>query len=377
MGDHWNFLRRRKLLELTLPGSHNSGNVRGVLSSQSLCTSDYRYEEYVADPSTRARGSPLSRDDFDRKFIPWNVNHNTSIASQLRQDGVRFFHLKIANMGPAAVDGETTLDLRSVVFQHRGYTTAETLLDTLADMAEFLEEHPREFLVLGLNNLHNASPGSQFASADTLALARSVVQAIGHEFLATKDEVFDKTLEELTSNGRRFAVFLKCPAGSEASLPGGVIASSGAFVENWDSAMTGGNLEEASKWLVQDLGSFATKRGRFYVMQANPNNSEKAMYAEINKAGQEDLEEASALEHWLAPFLLSLGALVRQSVAQNPRIRINAISTDFLHLSRPIDIALRLMGLPSPSAAALRKRPAADTASMGPTSKRRRGTDLR
>ena len=50
-----------------------------------------------------------------------------------------------------------------------------------------------------------------------------------------------------------------------------IIPSQLALDENWSPVMASGDLAKAAPWLLQDLQS---SRGRFYVMQANPNNAE-------------------------------------------------------------------------------------------------------
>ena len=95
-------------------------------------------------------------------MIPWNINHFRPINAQL-SEGVRFLHLKICNFGAPGLPGQwgqmyfvnfsggvalsltkvyfeglilsgtsspltgaPTMDLGTVHFQHRGYTTRET-----------------------------------------------------------------------------------------------------------------------------------------------------------------------------------------------------------------------------------------------------------
>ena len=46
MEDNWEALRDKSLLQLTLPGSHNSGNVRQWLGQGPKCASDDKYAAY-------------------------------------------------------------------------------------------------------------------------------------------------------------------------------------------------------------------------------------------------------------------------------------------------------------------------------------------
>merc|ERR1712083_1034062 len=98
-----------------------------------------------------------------------------------------------------------------------------------------------------------------------------------------------------------------------------------------------GDLDAASAWLIKDLEAEATKRDRFYVMQANPNDDEPKMYARLNGPGKPE-----SLQQWLSPFLTDLNALIQQAIERTPAIRINAVSTDFLGISKPVEISFRI-----------------------------------
>lgn len=325
------------LMDLTLPGSHNAGNYEGGLSLQRCCESDYRYAEYLQDPSTRAAETPLTQQEFDTKFIPWNINHSEPIAMQLRDHGVRFVHMKICNFGDP---GAATMDLDQVVFQHRGYTTKESLSSMLDEMSSFLAAHTKEMIVLGFNNLHNCSPGG-FNHIDILALSQALVEKLGRRSLVTKEELYTQSLSVLIGAGRRVAIFMKGDATVAAQMPVGIIPSIEAFVENWDDVMKSGDIIASAAWLAEDLKVEASKRNKFYVMQANPNDDEANMYARMNAQGKPE-----SLQQWLAQFLEGLKALVELSIEKTPFIRINAVSTDFLGISKPVEIAFALMGLP-------------------------------
>jgi len=335
MGKHFEALRDRTLLQITLPGSHNSGNYLGGLSAEHLCASDYRYDDYrrVAEAT---QATPLTRSGFDAHMIPWNVNHFTPIAEQLTGDGARFFHLKICNFGQP---GARSMDLTSVRFQHRGYTTQETLASTLKDMEAFLAENPKELIVLGLNNLHSAAPGG-FGQTDVLALAEALAAEIGEGALVRRDELLASTLGELIAAGKRFVVFLKGPSSLAEQLPPGIILSSQALTEDWDDVMASGDLAGSAAWLAQDVREQAIRGGRFHVLQANPNNAEDLMYNAMI-SGQGPQSNAA----FLASFLRDLPSLVSSAVSGAPGARINAVSTDFLSISKPYDIAMKLMGL--------------------------------
>lgn len=221
MGDNWEQLRELTLKQMILPGSHNSGNTLGeLLVTNPVCAKDYRYQEYLAHGGTR------SQEEFDARFISWNVNHFDSIPAQL-QSGVRFFHLKLCWLKDA---GDPAMTLAQVVHQHRGYTAMsfDTILDQFVD---FLEQHPKEVLLVGLNNMH------QFKSEDELQqLMDMVVRKLLPMQLIEPKHLLSSSLEELVQSNRRVGVFIDC------DHPG-AIKSSKHFVEDWGPEMHGGDLQ--------------------------------------------------------------------------------------------------------------------------------------
>jgi hypothetical protein len=59
-----------------------------------------------------------------------------------------------------------------------------------------------------------------------------------------------------------------------------VIPSQPVLDENWSPVMASGDLAKSARWLLEDLSS--SKTGRFYVMQANPNNAETFQDESVN-----------------------------------------------------------------------------------------------
>ena len=337
MEDNWEALRDKSLLQLTLPGSHNSGNVRQWLGQGPKCASDDKYAAY------QAQGGALAQEDFDPLFLPWQVNHDAGIGVQLLS-GIRFFHLKLCWL--RAGTGEA-LALADVRHQHRGFTadTAESIVGT---MATFLQQHRREVLAIGVNNLN------QFGSADKATLAQLMLDAFAAAGISAigPDRLPTATLAEL--GVARVALFF----GGADELPPSVNPSATTLYERWDDRMESGEPSDAAAWLREDVAQYATTRGRFYVLQANPNNAMAGMFASVDGAAaaaadffgagppQPYGESTNSLRSWESGFLRGLGTLVRQSLADNPTAQINAISTDFLELSGVTELALEVGGLP-------------------------------
>jgi len=330
MSQYWNTVGPQTLLQLTLPGSHNSGSYAGALSADALCSSDYRYSAYLRDSSTGP--TPFSQEEFDRRMIPWNINHFLPMSEQLTQDGVRVFHLKVCNMGRVH-DG--ILDLDSVSYQHRGYTTQETVASTISMLKAFLADHPHEVVVLSFNNLDN------FSEVDILGFATAIVQAVGVCCLIDRHDLETKTVAELVAASKRLLIFLAGSPAVAAKMPPGIVPSVDSLVEHWnDGAMAGGDLEASKAWLVKDFQAGAKQPNKFFVLQANPNNRVTSMFAAINSGKGPQSNEA-----FLESFLRQLDNLVSDAAASTPEVRINAINSDFLNISRPFNIALRLMGI--------------------------------
>lgn len=328
MGKHWNRIKSLTLMNLTLPGSHNAGNTP-ELSASRTCATDYRYEEYRSAMGDAA----LGKKEFDTLFIPWNINHRSGIAQQLLE-GSRWFHLKICNFNmPDALEP----DLGNVFHSHRGYTSPESLSQSLGVMGEFLKKNKKEVLVLGFNNIH--SNFGDVGQTQIVALAAQVLKMllqfdIGH---ICRSELKTKTLESLIASNQRVAIFFE---GVASELPDGVLASRDLLLEGWDNAMASGNLAASEAWLEDDLKKNAIKQDRFYVMQANPNNAEDVMYRLLG-------ENPASLEVWEKPFLLGLRRLIFEVVAEEPNVRINVVSTDLFGVSQPYQIAMELNGLPT------------------------------
>eukprot|EP01046_Picozoa_sp_COSAG06_P076532 COSAG06_NODE_24466_length_662_cov_0.595027_2_plen_158_part_01 len=150
----------------------------------------------------------------------------------------------------------------------------------------------------------------------------------------------------------RVAIFFSDGAGY--TLPAAVNPSSTTLYENWDDRMESGDPDDAAAWLLDDIRQYATApHERFYVLQANPNHAMSAMYSLVDEtaaAGSvgvpDRFHNGNSLRQWESGFLLRLGNLVRQALADNPTAVINAISTDFMELSSVVELALSIGGLP-------------------------------
>lgn len=319
MDDNWDVLRTKTLWDLTLPGTHNSGNTF-ELGWQRMYAGDSRYGDYV----TYARGQglePLAEDVFHARFVRWNVNHHVGVADQLRA-GIRWFHLKLCNTAGA----EASPSLEHVYHCHRGYT-ATTLASIMRDITQFLDTHPREFVMLGLNNLYGFSDGQR------AQLGRAVAASLGRVQLVSVDEMRTSALDSLAAANKRVGVFVSSPG--DAGLA--VVDSDRHLYENWGPAGDSGDVRAYSDWLVSDIYEYATRHDRYYVAQANPNNNDAAMFTAVQAA-----TSPAGLYGFEYDFLRGLAPLVLSAVRKCPGARIHAISTDFMHEARVTELALAL-----------------------------------
>jgi hypothetical protein len=332
MATFWDQLKDRTLLNVTLPGSHNSGNIEDELGSGPLCPSDYRYGDFNKSAlAVAGSGSVLGQEAFDKAFLPWNLNHNHTIAQQLEL-GIRYYHLKVCWV----VNEGAPISLTNVYHQHRGYT-ARSLDAILDDMIDFLEAHDKEFITIGMNNLANVDGGDK---SKLFQLVVAKFEGAKLKLVNTQD-LASSSLSTMQAGNRRVTLF----GTGVMPVVDGVLDSDTYLYERWDAVMASGDLQSSRKFLVDDIHEYATRRdGRFYVMQANPNNNDDAT-AEVNMYTDIQAGARSSLLAWEGEFLTELAPLVATAAALAGNASINAISTDYLDVSKVVEIALSQMGL--------------------------------
>jgi len=313
MKSNWHKLHYRRLIDISFPGSHNAGNNK-QLGTKPICQSDYRYDAF-----REYTKSMLSRTEFDNLFLHWNVNHDLSVSEQL-ESGIRFFHLKLCWIQQA----NAKISLGSIYHQHRGYTSV-TLESILADVVSFLNRYPNEVVFLGFMNLHQIPD-----PADLLALILDQVQdKIG---LIAGNDMVSTTLQTLFEENKRLGLFF--PGGGDDLK---TISPEDYLYEHWDStSMESGNLTAVENWLLKDIKEFATKRDKFYVLQANPNQGDGYMYERVASGSLESLKTFEL------PFIKRLKDFIAEALHNVPHAKINSISTDFAPLADTVDIAISL-----------------------------------
>lgn len=198
-----------------------------------------------------------------------------------------------------------------------------TLSDILDSIREFLKKYPREVVVLGINNIYGLS------TEETTQLAVLIEKRLSPiTDMMSWDMMNTLSYSEVTFNNHRLALFMSIESPK-------VINSSKFLCENWGTAGDSGNLSEYTKWMTQDVKHFATKRDRYYVLQANPNNNPNNMFDSVlqNDVGEGLFGFEYPFLRDLAPFVLSI-----KNIAHGARIC--AVSTDFMHTARVTEVAL-------------------------------------
>lgn len=325
MTTYWHKINTKTLHELTLPGSHNSGNIKGSLNADRSCEgSGWDTTWYSKYKTTWHTGTAnLTKAQYAEAFLPWNINHHHSITEQL-EAGIRYFHLKLC-WAPSA-GHMRTLKLTDVRHSHRGFTSV-TVASILNDMSGFLDTHPKEFLVIGIHNLDGHLKSTHLSHNFTTALHDYIGSSSNN--LISSSELFGSTLSALHTQNKRIAIYRDSDQ-VENMIP------STLFNEPWDDSMNSGSLFASTNFLSSPTW---LKKGMYNVMQANPNNSLDDMFSLLNRGVWISLYE------WERHWLTQLKSLVSKLAVVSPTILVNAISSDFQDASAVVGIALGLMGL--------------------------------
>lgn len=231
---------------------------------------------------------------------------------------MRFFHLKILK------NKSTPFSLQETFHQHRGFV-ADNLLSTLKEFKEFLDQHPKEIILVGVNNING------FDDESLVQLVTATVK-FWEDKTITAEDLYQTPLDTLVQQNRRFGLFM------EKSNSPQVISTETHLHEQWDPSGHSGNTALFSEFLKEDMKNHATQEKHFYVLQANPNNNQDAMFESVlNRDNQ-------SLESWQSHFMKTIRDLVRNTISENPKIRINSINADFQEISKVTELALSLNG---------------------------------
>ncbi|KNC86763.1 hypothetical protein SARC_01097 [Sphaeroforma arctica JP610] len=262
-----------------------------------------------------------------------------------------------------------TLDTSQIYHCHRGYT-GMSLVDMFDILGEFLLSHPKEAVVLGFNDL------SGFDASQEENLAKFISQRFYEILVRDWSRMTRTSLHVLYQTDERLGVFY---GPQLETYPHGIIPSSGHLQESWDKDIgSSGDLEAYSEWVAEDLGKYASQHSHFYVTQNNPNNNVNATFDAVydritgettyhKSARSEEADDQNAnstligfsyvnpnsglpyasLYEWEYEYMRNLPTFMFRELSQHDHIMVNAISTDFMHAARTVELCLYLMRIHS------------------------------
>jgi len=320
----WPELSTKSLVGVKMPGSHNSGADKSM-RNEGRCSAVYDSFKTAIEDAAGSLKHLVTEQMLLTYFQPWNVNQNVGIYEQLSLYGVRFMHLKVCNYVDQN-DRNGPYDLDHVYHTHGGYTSM-SMSSILAEVVRFLEEHPMEFVVLGLNDFYEIANSSMYAEsvADHLASASVALVRI---------QDWSKTLADLLSENRRLVVFVP------DSTTEGILASADYLIENYDlGIMSSGDFNAVESYLETDAATHATlPRDKFYVMSAHPVVDLNTIDA-TSVFGQSSTPMQDLQQDWFDGYF---PRFVDELLVAQSDLLINGISTDFVELSGSFELAMSL-----------------------------------
>ena len=187
----WPIIGGESLLHVTMPGSHNSGNIPGNLTfDKHIARMDrdwYRPYDYF-----RTLNQDMTDKEYQNAAISWMYHQELQFADQLKA-GARFFHLRTWN----SAQDNTTASIDTTWHHAPGFISDYSMRIMLQDIVDFLHKNPYEFVVLGLNNHRNFEPSAE------IELYKDIINFIGHDEsgldMITADDL-GSSLQELKKN---------------------------------------------------------------------------------------------------------------------------------------------------------------------------------
>mmetsp|Transcript_116173 Transcript_116173/g.276100 ORF Transcript_116173/g.276100 Transcript_116173/m.276100 type:complete len:417 (-) Transcript_116173:36-1286(-) len=327
MEEMWPWIKDRQIVGLMLPGSHNSGAVKSM-SHRGRCGAIYgKFKSDIKAAVGPFLESLVTDTMLQTYYQPWNVNQHLGIYDQLAKEGVRFFHLKFCNfvnendkMGP--------FDLNHLYHSHGGYTSM-SLASIFEDILRFLDEHPLEFVVVGLNNYWEIDNAPELAASVARHLNSTNVSLV-----RTQD--WSNSLGDLAEENRRLVIFVP------ESQTEGILPSEQYLIENWDGDEMGSDdFDRVKRYLIQDATTYAqTPRDKFYAFSAHPSKNTDTLTPDKVFGQSSD----PMLDFQLGWFNNSnyFPSFVEEMMENYSSLVLNSISTDFVELSGSFELTMRL-----------------------------------
>ncbi|PTL80278.1 phosphatidylinositol-specific phospholipase C domain-containing protein [Vitiosangium sp. GDMCC 1.1324] len=317
----------RRLEDLVLPGTHNSG-------TYSLSADDDFSPDQVEFPwSAVLNKSGLSLTETRKLFARWGKAQGMNLPEQLEQ-GIRYLHFRVAHRkgGFYACEGLYGADLGKV----------------LPDVQTFLTNHPREIVILDFERFYEMETFAHHALV--LLLQSTFPRQLAPRSLGT-----DVTLNELWAHGKRVIVAY----GNSEMVD--------AYPELWARSskeaapLVSPNPHTQSKGeLEKKLTGYLAQRSpeSFLVLQGVLTPDEGMICAgltsEVGAAvdtvtgwfgADTDVEQPSSLREVAREVSPRVAAWVRNEWADEP---VNVVMVDWAEDSSLVDVALMRNGTPDP-----------------------------
>jgi len=326
MEHQWQRVRHKAPIDLTLPGSFRAGST-AQLSAATMCLGGIH-----RDIERRMTGAAGNWSDAG---LPWSVYQEDSIADQLVA-GMRYLSMSLCSFHEPG----DALTLENVFHQDGGFTSNESLHDTLTVVQEFLEEHPYEIVVLSVDNIYYGHEASGMRHSDREELAASMQTALaqgnkGVELISWQD-FHTQPMERLLQDKKRVAIIM------QDSGPRSPVISRDKVVpqsplHDFDIA----DVAERTRFcLQQDVRALSVvrKKQHFHCVRVGPRVSAKSLAQHIDSGSA-----PGSLRSLLEPLLKEVHSLVMAEIHSAKAVRLNAIVAPFPRLCRQWEVAMAVI----------------------------------
>mmetsp|Transcript_6552 Transcript_6552/g.16065 ORF Transcript_6552/g.16065 Transcript_6552/m.16065 type:complete len:489 (-) Transcript_6552:198-1664(-) len=325
MEHQWQRVRQKAPIDLTLPGSFRAGSTE-QLSATTMCLGGIHRD---IERRMTAAGN------WSDVGLPWSIYHEESIAEQLVA-GMRYLSLSLCSFHDAG-DG---VSLENIFHQDGGFTSNESLHDTITVVQDFLDKHPFELIVLSVDNVYYGHEASGMRLSDREDLASSMQMALaagpkGVDLISWQD-FHASPLERLLQDRKRVAVIMQDAAPRSAVISRDKVVPQSPL-HDFDIA----DVAERTRFcLQQDVRALSVvrKKQHFHCVRVGPRVSAKSLANHIDSGAP-----PGSLRSLLEPLLKEVHSLVTSEIQSAKAVRLNAIVAPFPRLCRQWEVAMAVI----------------------------------
>lgn len=320
-------VRGAKLLDLTLPGSHDSAAFTFTHRVLDEYQSDGIQKAYAAVEWLKNHGGPpytwtiITAFAFEQTIEHWGRAQAGNFQSQL-EEGIRWLDLRVMML-----DGEH-------YFFH-GFV-CWPVSDGLTQIAQFAQAQPDEIVTLSFSHMKNLT------AEDQLALANKLVSALGQSALCLGSDYTNKTVDELSKQGTRFVIFNDSAQAPRTEFPFLLDARTYYF----DPTSSAGDSINSVETLVAKLQAGLTpvpSRPVVIGFSIQPANSDVV-------DSIRNLLTPFTETHGLEWFTRDVRAALPSWVSNlDPTVKVGVVTTDFVSEIDLLGTCLARMGIPVPT----------------------------